>query len=89
MHKEQDDNFERTTDYALNVLYVFGEGPTEAGRLLGLLGLPTNDTTMESHSFGIVEEKIGPVLRGLCKEIIRENIIEESQTFNVGIKYSR
>jgi hypothetical protein len=55
IHAEQDDNFERSTDYAINVLYVLGfvsvgDGCTEAARLLGVLGLP-NDTTMESRSF--------------------------------------
>jgi predicted RNA-binding Zn-ribbon protein involved in translation (DUF1610 family) len=55
IHLERNDNFERSTDYAVNVLYVLGfiamgDGCTEAGRLLGLLGLP-NDTTMESRSF--------------------------------------
>jgi hypothetical protein len=83
MHFELEDNFERTTDYGINVLYVLGfismgDGPTEAARLLGLLGLP-NDTTMESRSFGIVEERIGPFLRELCNEIIRENLIEEAR----------
>jgi hypothetical protein len=83
MHANLEDSFERTTDYAINVLYVLGfislgDGPTEAGRLLGLLGLP-DDTTMESRSFGIVEERLGPVLRSLCKEIVKENLIEEAK----------
>jgi hypothetical protein len=83
MHDDLDDDYVRTTDYAVNVLYVLGfismgDGSTEAGRLLGLLGLP-NDTTMESRSFGIVEERIGPVVRALCSEIIRENLIEEAR----------
>jgi hypothetical protein len=83
MHADLEDSFERTTDYAINVLYVLGfislgDGPTEAGRLLGLLGLP-NDTTMESRSFGIVEERLGPVLRSLCEEIVKENLIEEAR----------
>jgi hypothetical protein len=83
MHDHLDDNIERTTDYAINVLYVLGfislgDGPTEAGRMLGLLGLP-NDTTMESRSFGIVEERLGPILRSLCEEIINENLIEEAR----------
>jgi hypothetical protein len=47
IHKEQGDNFKRTTDYAINVLYVLGfilmgDGLTEARRLLGLLGLPND-----------------------------------------------
>ena len=45
IHEGKGDNFERTTDYALNVLFVTGmiscgDGSTEASRLLGLLGLP-------------------------------------------------
>jgi hypothetical protein len=49
IHLRRPDNFERSTDYAVNVLYVLGfmsmgDGGTEAARLLGLLGLP-NDTT--------------------------------------------
>jgi hypothetical protein len=52
----------RSTDYAINVLWVLGfisvgDGCTEAGRLLGILGLP-NDTTMESRSFTIIEARI-------------------------------
>jgi hypothetical protein len=48
-----DDNRNHNTDYALNVLYVLGfisngNGPIEAGRLLGILGLP-NDTTMATQ----------------------------------------
>jgi hypothetical protein len=48
-HRE--DGKERMSDYAINLLYVLGflscgDGGTEAGRVLGLLGLP-NDTTME------------------------------------------
>jgi hypothetical protein len=62
IHEVDEDNYERMTDFAVNVLYVLGfismgDGPTEAARLLGLLGLP-NDTTMESRSFGIIEERI-------------------------------
>jgi hypothetical protein len=52
IHQARGDNFERSTDYAVNVLYVLGfisigDGCTEAPTLLGLLGLP-NDTTMKS-----------------------------------------
>jgi hypothetical protein len=36
-------------------------------------------TTMESRSFGLIEERIGPVLRALCDEIIQENLIEEAR----------
>jgi hypothetical protein len=75
------DNRQRMSDYALNMLYVVGflgcgDGGTEAGRLLGLLGLP-NDTTMERRSFGIIEEKMSPVIKGLTKDILLENLIEE------------
>jgi hypothetical protein len=77
----QDDNFDRMTDYALNVLYVLGfismgDAHTEAARLLGLCGLP-NDTTMKSRSFTMIEERIGPFIRELGDEIIVENLVEE------------
>ena len=75
------DERERMSDSAVNVLYVLGhylngDGCTEASRLLGILGLP-NDTTMDRRSFGIIEDKIGPEIRALGKEIVRENLIEE------------
>jgi hypothetical protein len=93
VHALQDDNFERSTDYAINVLYVLGfisvgDGCSEAGRMLGLLGLP-NDTTMESRSFQIIESRLGPIIRKLCKDIIQENLeaevkasLEESKKVN-------
>jgi hypothetical protein len=61
---EKDDDRERTTDYAVNIAYILGfvasgDGGAEAGRVLGLLGLP-NDTTMESRSFPTIEERINP-----------------------------
>jgi hypothetical protein len=81
LHAGQKDKFERSTDYAINPLYVLGlismgDGCSEAGRLLGLLGLP-NDTTMESRSFAIIEQRLGPVIKELCDETIRNNLIEE------------
>jgi hypothetical protein len=53
---------DRSTDYAINVLFVLafvtmGDGCTEAARLLALLGLP-NAYTMESRSFTIIEERL-------------------------------
>jgi RNA polymerase-binding transcription factor DksA len=58
------DNYERMSDYALNVLYVLGfvsmgDGHSEAGRILGLCGLP-NDTTMDSRSFHMIEDRVVP-----------------------------
>jgi len=53
-----------------------GDGGVEAGRILGLLGLP-NSTTMEKRSFTIIEQRIGPILQGLCQEILQENLDEE------------
>jgi hypothetical protein len=72
----------RSTDYAINILWVLGfisigDGCSEAaGRLLGLLGLP-NDTTMESRSFTIIEERISPYIHRLTEEILQENLTEE------------
>jgi hypothetical protein len=81
IHFPKTDNIERSTDYALNVLYVLGfisvgDGCTEAARLLGILGLP-NDTTMESRSFTIIEERLVPIMRELLDDILRKNLVEE------------
>jgi hypothetical protein len=75
------DGKERMSDYAMNVLYVIGflscgDGGTEAGRILGLLGLP-NDTTMERRSFTIIEERVFPAIEALAKDILLENLTEE------------
>jgi hypothetical protein len=83
MHEVDDDGYERSTDYAINVLYILGfismgDAHSEAARLLGLLGLP-NDTTMETRSFTIIEERVGPFVRKVCKEILSENLIEEAR----------
>ncbi|MGL5934839.1 MAG: hypothetical protein ACRCZI_04375, partial [Cetobacterium sp.] len=83
IHEDQQRSYERMTDYAVNVLYALGfisvgDGHTDAGRLLGLLGLP-NDTTMMNRSFGIIEERVGPFIRDLCKEILAENLDEEAK----------
>ncbi len=93
LHADKEDkNYERMTDYAVNVLYVLGfisvgDGHTEAGRLLGLLGLP-NDTTMMNRSFGIIEDRIGPYIRKLCDEIIMENLEEEARLSMNEIDYN-
>jgi hypothetical protein len=75
------DKRERMSDYALNLLYVLGfvscgDGGAEAGRLLGLLGLP-NDTTMERRSFGIIEESMSPFIKELTDTILLDNLAEE------------
>ena len=53
--EEDADKRERSTNYAINVLYVLGfiscgDGCTEAARILGLLGL-LNDPTMEFQNY--------------------------------------
>jgi hypothetical protein len=78
---ESPDNRERSTDYAINSLYVLGflscgDGCTEAARLLGMLGLP-NDTTMESRSFTIIEDRISSKIQDVTKEILKENLTAE------------
>ena len=72
---------ERNVDYAINICYVLahlccGDGGREAGRLLGLLGLP-NSTTMEKRSFSTIENAIGPSIQELAQEILLENLYEE------------
>ena len=79
--EEGSDKKERSTNYAVKVLYVLGfiscgDGCTEASRMLGLLGLP-NDTTMESRSFGIIEDRISPRIQEVSQQILKENLIEE------------
>ena len=76
-----EDRRERSTDFAINILYVVGllscgNGCSEAARLLGLLGLP-NDTTMEGRSFGIIEERISGKIQQLTNEILLENLVKE------------
>jgi hypothetical protein len=51
---------------------------SEAARLLGLLGLP-NDTTMETRSFTIIEERVDPYGRKVCHEILIDNLIKEAR----------
>ena len=72
---------QRVTDCAANVMCVLafltsGDGGTEASRLLGLLGMP-NDTTIAGNAFSKVEEHIGPSIRQLAKDAVKENLIEE------------
>ena len=76
-----EDNRERNTDYAINLLYVLsmiscGDGGKEAQNILGFLGLP-NSTTMERRSFTIIEDGAGPFIRQLTKDVLLENLIEE------------
>jgi len=54
-----------------------GDGGTEAGRLLGLLGLP-NSTTFGKRSFGLIERFLGPELMRLADEVVYgKNLVEE------------
>lgn len=81
VHAAQEDGYERTTNYAVNVLFVLGfiacgDGGVEAARMLGLLGLP-NDTTMAGGSFSIIEKRIGPMICNLSNEILFENLCAE------------
>lgn len=77
---------ERTTDFAINIIYVLGiisvgDGSVEAGRFCGLLSLP-RDTSMERRSFPVIEERIGPAMRELQDEILDENLTEEVRCAN-------
>jgi hypothetical protein len=84
MHDDEKYNsYERMTGYAAKVLYVVGlisvgDGATEAGRLLGLMGLP-NDTTMMNRSFGMIEERVGKYVQEMCAAVIKDNIDEEAK----------
>jgi hypothetical protein len=92
IHLNDRGKYERMTDYAVNVLYVLGfisigDAHTEAGRLLGLLGLP-NDTTMMNRSFSIIEERIGPFIRQVSKDIIAQNVMEEAKLSMSDVDYN-
>lgn len=70
----------RSTDYSTNILFVLsfissGDGGKEAERLLGLLGL-SNATSMEKRSFGIIENRLAPVIQDVADEILMENLHE-------------
>jgi len=76
---------ERNTDYAINVLYVLsfmssGDGGTEAERLLGLLGLP-NSTTMNKRSFGIIQQRLAPVVESLTQKVLLLNLEKEVEMY--------
>jgi hypothetical protein len=78
---ETTDERARSTDYAINVLYILsfissGDGCTEATRLLGLLGLP-NDTTMQGRSFNIIEDRISPIMQSVARQILLDNLKNE------------
>ena len=72
----------RIIDWETNVLFMLsflsvGDGGTEAGRFLGMLGLP-NATTFGPRSFGIIEEYVGPVLQDVANELVYgKNLVEE------------
>ena len=73
LQKQFNDNYIRNTDYTVNVLYVLahicsGDGATEAGRLLGLLGLPRS-TTMEATNFAKIEDRIAPSIKSVSMMI--------------------
>jgi hypothetical protein len=79
---DNEDSRERSTDYAINILYVIGflasgDGCKEAARILGLC-LP-NDTTMERRSFSIIEERISHKIQELNSALMLENLIEEAR----------
>jgi hypothetical protein len=57
-------------------LISVGDGCSEAGRLLGLLGL-SNHTTIEGRSFTVIEERISPYIEALTNEILHENLVAE------------
>jgi hypothetical protein len=87
IHDNERYQYEKMTTYALNVLYVLGfmsvgDGHTEAGRMLGLLGLP-NDTTMMNRSFGIIiKSRLFPFIQEICDDIICRELGRRSKTFN-------
>jgi hypothetical protein len=79
---ERLDKRERSTDYCINILFVLGfiscgDGGVEAARVLGLMGLP-NDTTMETRSFALIENRISTAIQQVTTDILLESLIEEA-----------
>jgi len=73
----------RTTDFAVNMLFVLsmtcsGDGPTEAGRVLGLCGLP-NSTTMQTCNFASIEQRMAPIIHQIANECLKANLEKEIQ----------
>jgi len=76
---------ERQTDYAINILWVLGfltsgDGGTEAGRLMGILGLP-HSTSMQKRFFSSIESRISPHVIALCDEVLTDNLKDEVKLF--------
>lgn len=76
-----DDNRKRSTEHAINTLFVLGitssgSGSTESGCILGLLGSP-NDIAMEGCNFATTEDGISPVIKAVNEQIIEEALMEE------------
>ena len=81
VHASNHDGYDRLTDYAVNCIYdisfiASGDGPTEAEKLLGLLGMP-NDTSMGSTTFKRIEDRLGCFIRDLADAILLGNIKAE------------
>ena len=84
------DHRHRGVDYAANVLCVLsfmacGDGGAEAGKLLGLLGLP-NSTTFAKRSFGLTERFLGPELLRLADEVVYEKNLTDEVRLVLGDK---
>jgi hypothetical protein len=76
-----EDGHQRSTNFAVNALYVLGviangDGPTEAARLLGFLGLP-RALTMEGYNFTVIEDRLAPAIAELNEEILYNNLQKE------------
>mgnify|MGYP000417149400 CR=1 FL=1 len=84
------DHRHRDVDCAANVLCVLsfmacGDGGAEAGKLLGLLGLP-NSTTFAKRSFGLTERFLGPELLRLADEVVCEKNLTDEVRLVLGDK---
>jgi hypothetical protein len=62
-----------TSCMSLLVFVASRDGPTEAGRILGLLGLP-NDTTMATRSFGVIEDRVITKIQELMEATLKSRV---------------
>jgi hypothetical protein len=78
------ENQDRNTNYASNVLFVLaqilsGNGGTETSRIVGMLDLP--NPSIGDTAFPSIEYELGKYIIPLSKEFIRNNLLREVELY--------
>ena len=74
-------NWERTSDYAANCLFVLsmmlsGDGGTEATKIMGLLDLPRAQSMAKSN-YQTLEDDVSTKIIAYTKELLEKNLMKE------------